>query len=88
MADGRIGVAGTPYLAGAGLPLAANLSRARAMARLTPQEAFPLATENPGRLLGTRGRLAVGEPADLVRWRATADTLAVETVWVDGQEVR
>jgi N-acetylglucosamine-6-phosphate deacetylase len=87
-ADGRIGVAGTPYLAGAGLPLAANLSRARAMARLTPQEAFPLATENPGRLLGTRGRLAVGEPADLVRWRATADTLAVETVWVDGQEVR
>jgi N-acetylglucosamine-6-phosphate deacetylase len=87
-ADGRIGVAGTPYLAGAGLPLAANLSRAMRMAQLTPQEAFPLATENPGRLLGTRGRLAVGEPADLVRWRATADTLAVETVWVDGHEVR
>lgn len=87
-ADGRIGVAGTPYLAGAGLPLAADLARATAMAGLTAQEALPLVTENPGRLLGMRGRLAIGEPADLVLWRAEGDTLAVDTVWVAGQEVR
>jgi N-acetylglucosamine-6-phosphate deacetylase len=87
-ADGRIGVAGTPYLAGAGLPLAADLARAMAMARLTPQQALPLVTENPGRLLGARGRLAIGEPADLVLWRADGDALAVDMVWVAGQEVR
>jgi len=87
-ADGRIGVAGTPYLAGAGLPLAADLARAMTMAGLTPQEALPLVTENPGRLLGMRGRLAIGEPADLVLWRAGDGTLAVDTVWVAGQEVR
>jgi len=87
-ADGRIGVAGTPYLAGAGLPLAADLARAMAMAGLTAQEALPLVTENPGRLLGMHGRLAIGEPADLVLWRAEGDTLAVDTVWVAGQEVR
>lgn len=87
-ADGRIGVAGTPYLAGAGLPLAADLARAMAMAGLTAQEALPLVTENPGRLLGMRGRLAIGEPADLVLWRADGDALAVDTVWVAAQEVR
>lgn len=87
-ADGRIGVAGTPYLAGAGLPLAADLGRAMAMARLTPQQVLPLVTENPGRLLGMQGRLAIGESADLVLWRAEGDALAVDKVWVAGQEVR
>jgi N-acetylglucosamine-6-phosphate deacetylase len=86
--DGRIGVAGTPYLAGAGLPLAGNLARAMAMAGLTPQQALPLVTDNPGRLLGARPRLAIGEPADLVLWRAEGDVLAVDKVWVAGQEVR
>jgi len=88
-ADGRVGLAGTPYLAGAGLPLAADLSRAATMAGLAPPEAFPLATTNPGRLIGAGGRLAIGEPADLVRWRESAGgELSVENVWVAGQEVR
>ena len=87
-ADGRIGIAGTPYLAGAGLALSANLSRAMAMANLTPQEAFPLATDNPARLLGSSARLAVGEPADLLEWRAQDGALELEKVWVAGQEVR
>lgn len=88
-ADGRIGLAGTPYLAGAGLPLAADLIRAMSMARLAPQEALPLVTTNPGRLLGVGGRLAVGAPADLVLWRrdAATDALAVEKVWLAGEEV-
>ena len=86
--DGRIGVAGKPYLAGAGLPLSANLSRAIGMARLTPQEALPLAIDNPARLIGMTARLAIGEPADLICWRDRDGTLDVETVWVAGNEVR
>jgi N-acetylglucosamine-6-phosphate deacetylase len=87
-ADGRIGVAGTPYLAGAGLPLSANLARAMAMAGLSPQDAFPLVTENPARLLGRSGRLAAGASADLIRWRMTDGLPVIEQVWVAGQEVR
>lgn len=86
--DGRIGVADTPYLAGAGLPLAANLSRAMTMARLGPREAFPLAIDNPARLIGVSARLAVGEPADLLQWRAHEGGLDLQSVWVAGQEVR
>jgi len=87
-ADGRIGVAGTPYLAGAGLPLAADVSRAAVMAGLEPPEVFALATTNPGRLIGG-GRLEVGEVADLVAWRRGPDgALAVVRVWVAGEEVR
>jgi N-acetylglucosamine-6-phosphate deacetylase len=88
-ADGRIDLAGTPYLAGAGLPLAADLSRAAVMAGLSPTEAFPLATRNPGRLLGIDASLTVGAPADLVAWRqGAAGELVVENVWVAGEEVR
>lgn len=87
-ASGRVSLAGTPYLAGAGLPLAADLSRAAQMAGLTPIEAFPLATANPDRLIGTGGRLAIGQPADLVLWRQEASGgLAAAKVWVGGEEV-
>jgi N-acetylglucosamine-6-phosphate deacetylase len=87
-ANGRVRLAGTPYLAGAGLPLAADLSRAAIMAGLTPIEAFPLATTNPGRLIGAGGRLALGAPADLVLWRQdSGGGLTAEKVWVAGAEV-
>ena len=70
------------------MPRPRTLARAWAMAGLTPQQALPLVTDNPGRLLGARPRLAIGEPADLVLWRAEGDVLAVDKVWVAGQEVR
>jgi N-acetylglucosamine-6-phosphate deacetylase len=87
--DGRICVAGTPYLAGAGLPLSANVAMAATMAELPLAEALRLATENPGQLVGGRGRLEIGARADLMlfRWQADQKSLLINRVWLAGQEV-
>jgi N-acetylglucosamine-6-phosphate deacetylase len=87
-ADGRVGIAGTPYLAGAGLPLCANVAIAIQMAGLTLSEGLRLATENPGRIAG-RGRLAVGTPADLIQfaWHVGHRRLDVSAVWLRGEQV-
>lgn len=88
-ADGRIGVAGTPYLAGAGLPLIANVPIATCMAGLSLAEGLQLATANPGRFAGGIGRLAPGQNADLIRFTtgAPGEPLKIEAVWKVGEEV-
>jgi N-acetylglucosamine-6-phosphate deacetylase len=88
-ADGRVGIAGTPYLAGAGLPLCANVAIAVQMAGLTLSEGLRLATQNPGRIAGGRGRLAVGTPADLIQfaWQEGQRRLDVSAVWLRGEQV-
>ncbi|WP_283193216.1 amidohydrolase family protein [Rhizobium sp. AN80A] len=86
--EGRISIAGTPYLAGASLPLCANVAIATAMAEIPLAVALRLATENPGRLLGGRGRLEVGARADLVRfdWAEGAHALEIRETWVRGEK--
>ncbi|MBB3593289.1 N-acetylglucosamine-6-phosphate deacetylase [Rhizobium sp. BK529] len=86
-AEGRIGIAGTPYLAGASLPLSANVAIAAEMASLPLAEALLLATRNPGRLVGGRGRLQVGARADLIRfdWSQGDHALQVRETWVHGE---
>jgi len=88
-ADGRIGIAGTPYLAGAGLPLIANIAIAIIMADLSLAEALSAATINPGQFIKGRGRLQAGERADILRftWTAGARTLTVEDVWIAGDRI-
>jgi N-acetylglucosamine-6-phosphate deacetylase len=88
-ADGRVGIAGTPYLAGAGLPLCANVAIAIQMAGLTLGDGLRLATENPGHIVGGRGRLAVGAPADLMQfaWQEGKPRLEVLAVWLRGEQV-
>jgi N-acetylglucosamine-6-phosphate deacetylase len=88
-ADGRLGVAGTPYLAGAARNLAEDVAVAIGLGGLTLAEALRLATANPGRFAGGRGRLEPGAPADLIRfaWAPGAPTLEIETVLVAGEEV-
>lgn len=87
--DGRISVAGTPYLAGASLPLSANVAIAAEMAGLSLADALRLATQNPGRFLGGRGRLEVGARADLIRfdWSQGVREIAVRETWVHGEKV-
>jgi N-acetylglucosamine-6-phosphate deacetylase len=87
--DGRIGVAGTPYLAGASLPLSANVAIAIEMAELRLGEALRLATKNPGRFVGGRGRLEVGARADLIRfdWSPGAREIRISQTWVHGEQV-
>ncbi len=71
LANGRLGTPGTPYLAGAALPLITGVANAITLAGLTLADALRLATVNPGRYAGGRGLLTLGGPADLIRfaWR-------------------
>lgn len=87
--DGRLSVVGTPYLAGAALPLSACVARAAIMAGLTLAEALDLATAQPGRFMRGRGRLAAGMPADLFcfDWQPGDTQLKVADVYLRGQKV-
>ncbi len=64
-ADGRLVVAGTPYLAGASAPLTHGVATVMRLAGLSLAEALRLATDIPGRIAGTAG-LRVGAPADVI----------------------
>ncbi|WP_418606984.1 amidohydrolase family protein [Georgenia sp. SUBG003] len=64
--DGRLNVAGTPYLAGAARSLADGVAEVCRLAGLSLADALRLATTNPSRLVPGRGRLVPGAPADLV----------------------
>ena len=89
-ADGRLGIVGTPYLAGAARPLKDGVAMAARSAGLALADALKLATENPGRFVGGRGRLAVGAAADLMRfrWRPGDPTLAIDAGLSTGREGR
>lgn len=86
--EGRISVAGTPYLAGASLPLSANVAIAAGMAGIPLADALLLATRNPGRFAGGRGRLEVGARADLIRfdWSEGDREIKVREAWVHGEK--
>ncbi|OWJ65931.1 N-acetylglucosamine-6-phosphate deacetylase [Inquilinus limosus] len=86
--DGRLGLAGTPFLAGAARPLKQDVALAIDMASISLADALRLATVNTGRFVGGRGVLAVGAPADLVRFRwAPGDRdLGIDTVLALGEE--
>jgi N-acetylglucosamine-6-phosphate deacetylase len=87
--DGRLGVAGTPYLAGAGHLLTQNVATLVNNVGLPLADALRLASANPGALAGGRGRLTVGARADLIRFRfAPGDgALTVTDSFVAGEEV-
>lgn len=86
--EGRVGVAGTPYLAGASLPLSANVAIATEMAGISLADALRLATQNPGRFVGSRGRLEVGARADLIRfeWSQGDRQIQVRETWIGGEK--
>lgn len=87
-ADGRIGIPGTPTLAGAALPLKAGIANVAGTLRLSLRDALLMATENPGRYLGGRGVLKVGAPADLVQfqWVPNAGEIEIRRVFILGVE--
>jgi N-acetylglucosamine-6-phosphate deacetylase len=88
-ADGRLSMAGTPYLAGAVRSLADDVAIAIDLGSLPLAESLALATLHPGRFAGDRGRLEPGAPADLIRfaWAPGTRTLDIETVLLMGREV-
>ena len=57
------------------------------MADLTLAEGLQLATANPGRFVGGKGRLLVGASADLIlfNWQKGSRTLNIHETLVRGQ---
>lgn len=88
-ADGRLGIAGTPYLAGAARNLNEDVVSAMALTGLSLAEILPLATENPGRFADGRGTIAVGGRADFLRFRIKPGSAALDMVdvWLNGRKV-
>lgn len=88
-ADGRLGTPGTPYLAGAALPLSACVARAATMTGLSLADTLAMATRNPGRFLRGRGVLEIGARADLIRfsWEKGASELRIVETYVAGEPV-
>jgi N-acetylglucosamine-6-phosphate deacetylase len=77
------------YLAGAALPLLAGVATLVREAGLGLPEALSLATVQPGRWVGGRGRLARGQPADLIlfNWDTTMVVPQLTGVWLGGQSM-
>lgn len=89
--DGRLGVLGTPYLAGAARSLADGVARAARIGGIGLAGAVRMATRNPGRVMAGRARAARGVlrrggPADLFRfrWREGDTELAIDAVLARG----
>ncbi|OLT00616.1 N-acetylglucosamine-6-phosphate deacetylase [Pseudonocardia sp. CNS-004] len=82
--DGRLSVAGTPYLAGAARSLADGVAQAVRMTGIGLGDAVRLATANPGRFVGGRGRLVPGAQADLL---VVDPELRIRQVVAAGSEV-
>jgi len=91
-ADGRLALAGTGYLAGAGRALDECVAWLVAHTPFGIEDALRLAGANPARLLGEtdRGRVAVGARADLAVFvrGGPQDQWTLDTVISAGQPVR
>jgi N-acetylglucosamine-6-phosphate deacetylase len=88
-ADGRVmSASGGRFLAGAYCPLMDCIAHVANMKDFSLRDAVGMATENPGRFVGGRGKLRVGADADLVRfhWDSPAAKLQIQTVLAKGEE--
>ena len=87
--SGRVQLAGTPYLAGAGLPLVRGIENAVRFAGVPLAAAWRLGAHNPAALLGLDdlGHLSKGSRADFVRcyWDPDACRLDVRETVIAGQ---
>jgi N-acetylglucosamine-6-phosphate deacetylase len=77
------------YLAGAALPLIAAIPVLVNQVGLTLGEAIALMTVAPGRIIGGRGALAVGQPSDLMafHWDGSVAVPSLSAVWSRGVRV-
>lgn len=90
--EGKISLAGTPYLAGAGLLIHRCVENVPRFCGLPLSDAVRMASHNPARLLGIEDRVGaveVGKSADLalLRWDADRRTLKVEATLAQGEVV-
>lgn len=90
--NGKISLAGTPYLAGAGLFLDSGIPNMVSFTDATLEDAIDVATSNPARLLGQEDHVGRVEPSQeatlsLFRWAPGQDTLDVVGTIVKGRTV-
>jgi N-acetylglucosamine-6-phosphate deacetylase len=85
--DGRLQAVTSRLLAGATVPLAVCIGRAIRMTGRPLSEVIRMITEIPGRFAKGRGRMAVGDRADIVRFRFAEgqEVISVHDVWLAGQ---
>jgi len=89
-ANGRISLAGTPYLAGAGAHLAQGVFNLVRMGVASRRDALRMASLNPARLLSVddrMGALEAGKPASLIQFSWTDQGICVHRTMVAGQVV-
>ena len=89
-ADGRISLAGTPYLAGAGAHLAQGVFNLVRMGVASRRDALRMASLNPARFLSPddrTGALDAGKLANLIQFCWTEEGIRVRRTVVGGQVV-
>lgn len=84
--DGRLCVFGSEMLAGSTASLSRCVASAVQSAGIPLHEALAMATANPGRVVGGRGKVTVGSRADLIRFR-WSDQISLADVWLAGERV-
>ncbi|MDA0746330.1 MAG: amidohydrolase family protein [bacterium] len=90
--NGKISLAGTPYLAGASLFLDKGIPNMVSFTDATFEDAIEMSTMNPARLLGVEDRLGsveAGKDASLslFRWAEGEDALSIVATVVQGEVV-
>ena len=89
-ANGRISLAGTPYLAGAGAHLGQGVSNLARMGVGSRGDALRMASLNPARLLARdhrMGTLEAGKLANLIQFSWTEDGIRIHRTVLGGQVV-
>jgi N-acetylglucosamine-6-phosphate deacetylase len=87
-ANGRLGLVGTDYLAGAVVPLKDDVARLCEMTGTSLSDSLAMATIHPGRFVGGRGIIEVGARADLIRFTVETNpaALQIKSLIVVGRE--
>lgn len=87
--DGRLSHSGSDLLAGAALGLSRGVAVVAGLPGFGLSAALRLASRNPAGIVGRAGRLAVGEPADIIRflWEPGDDCLRIVETLAAGRTV-
>jgi N-acetylglucosamine-6-phosphate deacetylase len=87
-ANGRLGLTGSGYLAGATSPLKDGVVHVCFATGLSLADSLSLATVNPGRFTNGRGVIEVGARADLIRFSINdaSHSMDIESVMLGGRE--
>jgi N-acetylglucosamine-6-phosphate deacetylase len=86
--DGSLRMTGSQLLAGAALPLKDGIAHCVSAGICSLVDAIRMSTENPGRLVGGRGVLQPGAPADIVRFTmdSAQKSMSIDAVFIEAVE--